>query len=1152
MLPLRLSLLCCATTTISAQDVDYQRDVRPILSDRCYACHGPDPTDREAGLRLDVREYALAELDSGVHAIVPGDLANSALVDRITTDEPSDRMPPPESGKHLTDAERDVLARWIAQGAEFSKHWAFVTPARTDPPPVVHPGWSRNPIDDFVLAELERRGLTPAAEAEKSRLLRRVTLDLTGLPPTPEERAAFLADDAPNAYDRLVDRLLASPHYGEHRARYWLDAARYGDTHGFHLDNYRSIWPYRDWVIEAFNANQPFDEFTIEQLAGDLLPESTRAQRIATGFQRCNPTTAEGGLIEAEYLARYAADRVETTGTVWLGLTVGCARCHDHRFDPISQREFYELFAFFHSIDEEASDQNAAAPPPVERAPSPAQEAELVALERERAELAARMDAPMAGVDARQLEWEREQADRVIGAFTDLVPVSAFSRDGATLTIVDGSTILATGQTPPNDAYELTFETAATDVRAVRLEALAHDESPGGGVGRAEHDNIVLTDVRIEVAPADDPEAFEVVPIRTASADWTQRGFAVQNAIDDDAASGWAIDGGDDEDRVAVFAPERAFGFPQGSVVRVRLAFDSEYPQHTIGKLRIATSSAAFVAPLELGPWQVGEHLPAQDPAAARRLAPTDVTAWHERPELTDDRVHQLPGDIGTTFLRRTVDVPVDREIEFALGSDDGVRVFRGDECVFENDVPRSVAPDQDRVTVRLPAGRSELVLAIQNHGGEHAFFFRVVAEHVLGLPNTLAETLGITPEQRTTAQRDALRRYYRRRASPEWSTLDDTRRSLQRRIDDLERAIPRTLVMRERAEPRPAHVLIRGHYDQLGPRVEPGVPAVLPPLPSGVRADRLALARWLVDPDHPLTARVTVNRLWQSVFGRGIVETAEDFGSQGSWPTHPRLLDWLAREFVDTGWDVKHVMRLIVTSATYRQSSRSTPERYAEDPDNRWLGRGPRFRLDAEVIRDQALTVSGLLTDRLGGPSVKPYQPAGLWKAVAYTSSNTATFERDDGDALYRRSLYTFWKRTSPPPTLQTFDAPTRESCRVRRARTNTPLQALATLNDVQFVETARALATRVLLAHEHRDARIDALFQAVTMRAPSADEQGVLARALDGQIASFEGDADRAQALAAFGESPVDPSIDAIELAAWTTLASLVLNLDEVLTKG
>jgi len=836
--------------------VDFNRDIRPILSNYCYLCHGPDVTHRQAGLRLDNREDALKELESGGRAVVPGDTAKSLLVARITAQDPDERMPPAGS-KTLQPEQVRLLVAWVSQGAPWKPHWSFVSPTRPAEPSVKRAAWAGNPIDRFVLARLEAQGLVPSPEADPTTLLRRATLDLTGLPPIPAEIDAFLADSRPDAYGRLIDRLLASPRYGEQMTRYWLDAARYGDTHGLHLDNERYIWPYRDWLIRAFNENRPFDQFTVEQLAGDLLPSPTLQQRVATAFNRCNVTTSEGGAIADEFLVRYAVDRTETVSTVFMGLTVGCAACHDHKFDPISQKEFYQLYAFFYSMADPAMDGNIKLTPPVVRLPSPEQ--------------------------ARQ----QEELNQRLGQLKDQARQ-------------------ALEKTEYNDPGEV----------------------PGS-------------------------------------------------------------------------------------------------------------------APLE---------------NAKRSLA-----AWAQVNRNTNDR----------------------------------------------------------------------------------------------SIPDPVRQALRVDAKQRTDGQQKAIRGYFlefvHADARKVFDPLHKEIQEIQKKLAGLDAAIAACLVTEELAKPRIAHVLRRGEYDKPQEKVDRGVPAVLPPLPEGAPRNRLGLARWLVHPSHPLTARVIVNRLWQQFFGTGIVKTAEDFGIQGERPSHPELLDWLATEFIAHGWDVKHIQRLIVTSAAYRQSSQSPPALYQKDPENRLLARGPRYRMDAEMVRDLALAASGLLDVTIGGPSAKPYQPSGLWEAVGYTTSNTARFVQDHGPALYRRSMYTFWKRTSPPPVLSLLDAPSREVCAVRRPRTNTPVAALALLNDVQFFEAARNLAQRMMREGGPRaEERIRFGFRLTTARLPRPEEAAVLLRQYQAHVAEFRGNAAAAMKVASAGESKRDESLEAADLAAWTLVANVLLNLDESLTKG
>ena len=1148
--------------------VDFQRDVRPILSDRCYQCHGPDAAHRRAGLRLDTRDGAVATLPSGRRAIVPGDPGASALLTRIRHPDVLERMPPRAAKKTLLDTEIATLHRWVEEGAPYASHWAFVAPRRPAVPSVADAAWVRNPIDAFIRSHQERKGARPSPEADPQTLLRRLAYDLNGAPPSPGEIDRVLGKDPsgpPSGYlDEFTDRMFASPRYGEHMARHWLDAARYGDTHGLHLDNRRSMWPYRDWVIDAFNHNVRFDQFTIEQLAGDLLPSPTLAQRVATGFNRCNVTTAEGGLIAAEYLAKYAMDRVDTTSTVWLGMTVACAKCHDHKFDPVSQEEYYRLFAFFNSISEKASDGNKLIAPPFVRVPTEA----LVKREAEIAEslqgLKAKLAAPLPEVDAAQREWAEQTTKRLQGGWVVLRPRSVTSAKGATMKVGEDRIVTVSGVSPDHDVYTFETGTHLRDIRLIRLEALVNGDQPGAGVGRASHSNIVLTDFELAAAPADQADAPEPLPVVTACADYAQRDYTIASALDDKPATGWAVDGGK-EDRTAVFQLEAPISFVGGTRLRIRMKFESSHPQHTISRFRLSVSDRPDKAPSTRGPWfeagpftggnveQVFKRAfgPEKDPDIAKTYRKGKV-AWVESPQYVDGRIHTLKGGNRAHYFQRRITSPGARPYTFFVGSDDAIKVWINGEEAFVLNARRAVAVDQNRVTVQLRQGENRLLMKIVNGGGGFGFYFRPVGENVDGVSTSIARILTTPPTGRTAPDLATLQAHYRRNFSPEWKQLDAERTKLTTELAGIRKNYPQTMVMEELPKRRPAHVLIRGQYDQPGAAVTPGTPAVFPPLPSSDAPSRLELARWLVDPGHPLTARVFVNRLWMMVFGRGLVATPEDFGSQGRYPTHRELLDWLACEFVACGWDIQHMLRLMVSSATYRQSSGATPEAIARDPENVLYARGPQHRLDAEQIRDAALLMSGLLIEKVGGPSVKPYQPPGVWFAVGYTSSNTARFKRDTGDALWRRSMYTFWKRTAPPPTMQIFDAPSREACSVSRPRTNTPLQALALMNDVQYVEAARAFAERALREGGGSwDDRLQYLWRWAMTRRPDAFERSVLRDDLARHRAHYTDHPDDAKALLGVGESKADPALDPIDHAALTAVANMILNLHEATNK-
>jgi len=1020
-----VTFIVAAPLSAEEPPVDYNRDIRPILSNTCYTCHGPDEATRKADLRLDTQEGLLSKLESG-RVIVPGKSAESLVYERISSDDESIRMPPQGHDKQLTPRQIELIRKWIDQGAEWQGHWSFITPQRPALPELRNSAGVVNPIDLFIRKRLEDEGLTPSPEADKVTLIRRVTLDLTGLPPTIAEIDAFLADNSPNAYEKLVDRLLDSPRYGEQMARYWLDAARYGDTHGLHLDNERSMWPYRDWVINAFNRNMPFDRFTIEQLAGDLLPEPTKDQLVATGFNRCNVTTSEGGSIAEEYLVRYAVDRVETTSTVWMGLTTGCAVCHDHKFDPISQKEFFQLFGYFFSLTENAMDGNALAPPPIIRLPTDEQAAKEKQLQAEVAGVEKAIRDELAKIDYQEPAGTSEQERTTPAEFVWI--------DDA----------LPPGATP---------------------------DSPASWkfVGSPDH------------------------PVLSGSKSHTRTGEGLSQHYFTGANPGLKIGPGD-----KLFA--YVYIDPKNPPQEVMLQFNDGNWEHR-----------AFWGQ-DVIPW--GQ--PTSPGRVAMGLLP-EAGQW-VRLEVEAEKVGLKPGSQinGWAFTQHGGTVYWDRAGIVTLTPQEGAKF---DSLLAWETLQKKV---KDKA-----------------------------------VPKPVHDAIAVGPDKRTEQQQKLIRDYFVEHVYSEtreiFAPLHQRQTALKNDLTQLDKEIPKSLIMQDMPQRREAHILIRGEYDKKGEKVDLGVPAALPPLPPDAPPNRLALARWLVDPAHPLTARVTVNRFWQRYFGTGIVATAEDFGAQGEWPSHPRLLDWLATEFIETGWNVKQMQKLMVMSATYRQSSRVTREHLEKDPANRLLARGPRFRMDAEMIRDHALYVSGLLLEEIGGKSVKPYQPAGLWEAVGYTDSNTARFVQDHGEALYRRSMYTFWKRTAPPPSMLTFDAPSRESCTVRRARTNTPMQALALMNDTQFVEAAWHFGQRIMKeGGTTPDERIVYAFRAATAREPNAEQLQVVRKVYEATLAAYRSDQDAALKLISVGESKRDESLDPGELAAWTMVANLILNLNETITKG
>jgi mono/diheme cytochrome c family protein len=1011
--------------------VDFNRQILPLLSENCFACHGPDEKQRKAKLRLDTKEGAFAELKSGGHAIVPGKAAESKMIEKITAADPKDRMPPAKTGKQLKPEQIVLLKQWIDQGARWTKHWAWTAPQRPAVPKVVDVGWPVNPIDDFILARLEAEGLHPSPPEVSAKLLRRVTLDLTGLPPTPAEIDAFLADHSARAYEKVIDRLLESPRFGDHMARYWLDEARYGDTHGLHLDNFREMWPYRDWVIKAFNANLPYDQFVIEQLAGDMLPNATLDQIVASGFNRCHVTTNEGGSIDEEVYVRNVDDRVDTTSEVFLGLTMGCSRCHDHKYDPIKQKDYYQLFAIFNSLDEKAMDDNASLPPPIARIPTPDEKAALTKLDQKVEMLKQRITTELAQAkydNALDGKSSPQQARaEYVWVDDDIPPGAKSSSDGNP----NGQWNFVTK--PQHPVY-------SGNKSVMRLsEGLSQQffESAQPGL-RVGEDDVLFCYVYLD--PTKLPKE---IMLQWNTGGWNHRAFWGANVIP------WGTDG----------TPQR----------------------RSMGALP------------ETGKWV--------------------------RLEVECAKVGLTPGMVinGWAFTQH------------------GGTVY-WDKAGIVTRVPQGTGPFDSM------SGWLQVQRAIKG----------------AGLPKPIADLILLETAKMNETQKKQLRDYFIEYAyakmRPIFDPLHKEIVDVQKEREGMTAKMTATLVSKELSQPRPAFILKRGEYDQKGQPVQRDTPAFLPPLPKDAPKNRLSFARWLLGRENPLTARVAVNRLWQQVFGAGLVKTAEDFGSQGERPSHPELLDWLAMQFIDDGWDVKKMMKRLVMSATYRQTSRETADRLAKDPDNRLLSRGPRYRLDAEMIRDQALFVSGLLVERSGGPSVKPPQPGGLWEAVGYTASNTAKFVADKGcEKVHRRSLYTFWKRTSPPPQMTTLDAPSRESCTVRRERTDTPLQALLLMNERQFVECARALAERVL--HEagaQPEARLALMFKLATSRSPDARESAELLAAYQDHLANYSKNVEAAKKLIAVGESKPDPRLNPSELAAWTMIGNLILNLDEVMNKG
>ncbi len=1024
--PILLSaiLLCVVPVTARAAAVDFNRDIQPLLSENCYHCHGPDAKARKAELRLDTREGAFRVQD-GVAVVKPGDSKASELIERIFTGDEEEVMPPKKSNRVLTAAQKELLRRWVDEGAKWGEHWAFVAPNRPAVPEVsaqvsalsaqkdgaglstMHWARSTNPIDAFVLTRLAQEKIVPQPEAPPEKLCRRLYLDLTGLPPTAEELDAFLQSAIRNpqsAVESLVDKLLASPRYGERMAWEWLEAARYADTNGYQGDPTRAMWYWRDWAVGAFNRNLPFDQFTVEQIAGDLLPEPKHDQLIATGFHRNHMINGEGGRIAEESRVDYVQDRVETTGTVWLGLTLNCCRCHDHKYDPFTQREYYQLSAYFNSIDETGRNDAGGLANPILSFASEEQKARLAELaQKEKEANKAKADVEKRiGTDAASLEKLLGTDGKLPGAkWQPLKPDEIYSANGATLTLLDDGSIRASGKNPKMDDYNVTINTTLGGITAFKLEALPDDSFVNKGPGRSDNGNFVLTEVSLQDGGAP-------VVLNAVSADFSQGGFSAK-AVFDGSKKGWAVMPQFGREHMLVFAADKPLPNGGTRALGFRLSFGFGR-EHTLGRFRISATT--------------------DNPALLR---------------------------------------PV---------------------------------PDAIRSVIAKPA------------------------------------------KDRTKRERDELTAF-QSETSPELAAANKAVEAARKAKSDFEKSLPRTMVMREREQPRETFILVKGAYNQYADKVEHGVPAKLAALPADAPKNRLALARWLVAPENPLTARVTVNRFWQQFFGTGLVKSADNFGLQADPPSHPELLDWFAVEFRESGWDVKKLVKLIVTSAAYRQSSHVAAGMAERDPDNRLLARGPRHRLPSWMLRDQALAVSGLLVDKPGGPPVKTYQPPGIWEEATF---GKITYAQDHGEALYRRSLYVFWRRIVGPTMF--FDVANRQNCTVKLAQTNTPLHALITLNETTYAEAARALAQRTLLSPGGDAARIGAMFRRCTARFPSENESRVLLARLKSLRGAYVQDSGAAGKVLAVGESKPDPSLTPGELAAWTGIASLVLNLDEALS--
>jgi len=1036
------------------QDIRFNRDIRPILAETCFQCHGADPASRKGKLRLDEESGFFKDRQEGP-TVVRGNPEKSPLYKRLLSTDPEEMMPPPKSHKVLKPEEKEKIKRWIAQGAKWEAHWSFIKPARSEAPKVKTDKWVANPIDSYVLAKLDATGLKPAPEADRRTIARRLSLDLTGLPPEPEVVETFVAEKAPNAYEQLVDRMLASPRYGEHRGRYWLDAARYGDTHGLHFDNFREVWPFRDWVINAFNRNLPFDQFTVEQLAGDLLPNPTKDQIIATGFHRCNITTNEGGSINDEVLASYARDRAETTSWVWLGLTANCAVCHDHKFDPITTKDFYSMTAYFRNTTQGAMDGNVRDTAPVMVVAKPEDEARLKAIPADvdaaKAVVAEQKKALRAGFD----KWLESAKPEDWDATVQKIGAPDFQ--------------MLLNEEKPGDQIPATYKGAAIMAKAVKPIQWAD----GGKVGKAPvFGDLTPLEISGNVGDLDKGDKFSFGAWIKTPKDFKGSAAAFAKMDEADKYRGWDL-----------WLQESEFG----------VHFVNKWEEDAV---KVVTTGNQ----IKKGTWQ---HV-----------------------FVTYD------GSLKSSGFKIYVD-----------GKEAKLNV--------EKDTLKSTT----KTTTPLLIGQRKSSSPFNGGSVQDVRIYnrKLSASEVfrLGAQEKMKGVLAKAAKDRTSKEKDELFDGYSG-DNTELAAANDKIAALEVEKKTIRDRSYVAHIMEEKKGSSPmANILIRGDYSKPGDKVEAGIFTFLHALPANAPKNRLGLAQWLVAPENPLMARVIVNRLWQEIFGTGIVKTAEDLGIMGDAPSNQELLDYLSVEFREGGWDVKKLIKQIVMSSTYRQSPLTDKIKIEKDPADRLFSRGARFRMDAEMIRDYALSAAGLLSAKLGGPSVKPYQPENVWEVVGMPGSDTRNYTRDNGDALYRRSMYTFWKRASPPASMDILNAPSRETSCVRRERTNTPLQALVTLNDPQFVEAARVLAQNAMKSGADDAKRMDFIARRVLSRPLNEKETPVLQKIQQDLLAHYKAKADDVKALLAVGETKLDATLNAPELAAWTMVCNQLFNLDEVLNK-
>ena len=1125
------------------EKVDFNSQIRPIISTKCFSCHGQDDRSRKAKLRLDLREQATKERD-GTYPIKPGDLKKSELIRRITSSDPEEVMPPSDSGHPLTATEIALLKRWVQEGAQYAGHWAFTKPGRPALPKIKNRAWPKNDIDHFILARLESNKLKPSPPADRYALIRRLSLDLIGLPPTPAEVDDFVKDKSPDAYEKVVDRLLASPAYGEKWTRQWLDIARYADSYGYGQDSLRpnNPWPYRDWLINAFNRNMPFDQFTIEQLAGDLLENPTPEQLVATAFHRNTMTNVEGGTDDEEWRVAAVKDRANVTVQAWMGLTMGCAQCHTHKFDPITQKEYYQFYAFFNQTeDNDQPDERPVMPWPTKE-----QQEKSSRLKSDIAALESKISIEDPALSKEFADWEK--VNQMPGTWTILSPREFESAKGTTFTKLEDQSLLAGTNSPDKDSYTLKLASSLSKTTGLRLEVLPDDSLPAHGPGRSEGGKFVLNEltisfkpegdstkrarfIRIELPGKDRILSLAEVQVVSGDVNVARNGKASQSSVDYEGAAERAIDGNTNGDYETAKSTThtRQENDPWWEVdLGEEKALDSVVVWNRTGgdigsRLAIFRLQALDAARKTVWSTQVSSA-----PNPSTTLKPEDMSVVARRATATFSQD-------GFDVAKLTEKNSKPKE-GWAIGGSDG----KTETAIIEFSEP-------------LPPGELTVKL-VQNFGDRHTLGrFRLALTEsrppVIATPAMVSSVLTTSPEQRSPGQRRDLLQWFQKYAA----TTAEIRQQIEPLQKQLDAIKPAQLpVMRDLAadKQRVTRFLNKGNYLEPGEELTPAIPAAFNAWPAGAPTNRLGVAQWLMSPDNPLTARVTANRLWAQMFGLGLVETEEDFGTQGSMPSHPELLDWLAVEFEDNGWNIKRFLKLLVMSATYRQTARVTPELLQKDPRNVLLSRAPRHRLDAELIRDQALALSGLLSHKTGGPSVYPPQPDNLWR-VAFDGARS--YPTSTGEDRYRRGIYTVWRRTVPYPSMATFDAPSRETCTFRRLPTNTPLQAYVTLNDPVYVEAAQALGRRLVSEGGNTtDERIRFGLKLVLAREATQFQIDELKRLYESEVTHYRTAEKDAAKLATEPIGALPPGLSAEEAAAWTVVANVLLNLDGVLTRG